>query len=128
MSVVKIVLIAALFVSLLAAQEYTERYQVKVQRTDFFSKEGKWVGYAKENMHFNRIEFYDTTGQFLKYEPILADPEMKLAFDRDVPKEGLKRWNRLYQRFDLLDSSGQQTGYFKYQPRSLRWVFILGQF
>jgi hypothetical protein len=122
------ILMVMTVISLLPAQDYTERYHVKFQRTDYYNKQGKWVGYAKENMRYNRIEFFDTTDQFLKYEMIITDPEMKVAFDRDVPKEGIKRWSRLYQRFELLDSSGQQTGYYKYQPKSLRWIFTIGQF
>lgn len=114
--------------NILFPQEFTEKYNTEFERTDFYDKLGRWIGYSKENMRFNRLEYYDTTHALLKYVRMDSSVVITLANDPEVKKEGIKRWNKFFQRYDVFDSSGKQIGYYKYHPSMRKWVFTYGYF
>lgn len=117
-----------IFCSAIFAQNFTEKYNLKLRRTDYFDPKGILIGYSKENMKYNRLEFYDTSGTLLKYDRQSDFFIIKLAYDMDVKPEGIKKWNNLHQRYDVLDSTGKMLGYYRYNAPARKWEYVFVSF
>ena len=121
-------MLSVILISELHSQDFTEKDNFKLQRTEYYDLAGKFLGYSKENMQNNVMEYYDSTGQMIRFERQDDYFKTRLSQDRNVKPEGIKKWNSLYRRYDVFDSTGNKLGHYIYDPASESWKFIFGIF
>lgn len=107
-------------------QNVTERYNIGQERSDFFDGQGRMIGFAKENLRLNRMEYFDSTGTLMKYIPLSGFFRTPLRYSTGYRSRGVTLWNERRQRYDVLDSAGTVIGYFKYDRVHDRWEFLYG--
>jgi hypothetical protein len=111
----------------LEAQEYREKYNVVLQRVEYFNASGKLIGYSRENSRYNSLEFFDSTGVLVRSYSQSEILKSKSSAGLDSTIAGIRRWNYFRQRFDLFDSTGSVIGYYNYDTISNKWIYYLGR-
>jgi len=117
-----------IFASLVEAQTFTEKYNTELQRTDYFDLQGKFLGYSKENMQYNRLEYFDSSDVLIKFERQSDLYLIKLTHDLNGKPIGTIKWNDLKLRYDVLDSTGIAIGYYRYNSATRTMEYVLGIF
>ena len=128
MKILLLFFLSFIYTSLVEAQTFTEKYNTELQRTDYFDLQGKFLGYSKENMQYNRLEYFDSTDVLIKFERQSDLYLIKLARDIEGKPIGVIKWNALKLRYDVLDTTGMAIGYYRYNPGTRTMECVLGRF
>lgn len=113
-----------LFFSLtLLAQDVSEKYNVRLQRIEYYNSAGAFIGFSRENTKYNLLEFYDSSGVLVrsyKQSDLLLT---KNGLDADSSIAGIRRWNIVRQRYEVFDSLGKVRGHFEFDHTLRRWNY-----
>ena len=64
-----LIIVLAMAMSLATdAQDYTQKYNRLMERTEFYDSYGSLIGWAKYNSIWDRMEYFDKYGRMVKYE------------------------------------------------------------
>lgn len=106
------------------AQDFTEKINVKLKRTDYYDVSGKLIGYSQGNPKYNRIEYYDSAGILVKTYPL---PDIYLnKIPKDSSSATMRKWNLQFQCYDVCDTLGQTVGYYKFDVMTREWNYYNG--
>ncbi len=143
----KLLFIFALIILSLSsnAQNYIQKYNNYLNRTEFYDSYGNMVGYAKVNTYLDRTEYFDSYGNMVKYvknnsyldrqdtydqngnqqgyQKNNSYLNRKESYDNNGNQQGYKKWNEYLQRYDVYDANSNQVGYYKYNSYMQRWEY-----
>ena len=111
----------------LEAQVFTEKYNIQLQRIEYYDLTGKIVGFSKENAKYNLIEYYDSSGVLVKSYKQSELLFSKFGLGVDSTIVGIKRWNFLRKRYEVFDSLGSVIGHYEYDNLSRKWNYYFGR-
>lgn len=111
----------------LEAQVFTEKYNVQLQRIEYYDLTGKIIGFSRENTKYNLIEYYDSSGVLVKSYKQSELLFSKSGLEVDSTIVGIRRWNFLRKRYDVFDSLGSVIGHYEYDNLLHRWNYYFGR-
>ncbi len=107
----------------LNSQTFTERYNVHLQRIEYYDVSGILTGYSKEDLKYNRVIYYDSSGVVIKTYPQTELLFVKSGLEDELKRPNIRRWNYLHQRYEVFDSLGHVVGYYKFDGLSRSWDY-----
>jgi hypothetical protein len=110
----------------LNAQSFTEKYNVRLQRIEYYDLSGNFTGYSKEDTKYNRIVYYDSSGIVLKTYPQTELLFNKTGLEDELKLPNIRRWSYVHHRYEVFDSLGQVTGYYKFDGLIRSWSYYSG--
>ena len=125
-----VALVLLLFTSTLTyAEEYSQRWNSYMQRTEFYDSMGRLVAYAQYNQVTHKLEYYDSYGNFLKSEeqnPVSGNIESRETYT------GKMNYQRTQDpltenRENITDEYGRIIGYRVYMESLNKWVVYNNQ-
>ena len=119
----KLLLLFSAFTLLLPAQDVRERFNIRLQRIEYYDAAGRFLGHSVENARYRRLEYYDAQGVIVKFYPLDDMPPAATVPESDTTVLGVKRWNRTWRRYDVFDSLGILKGYYRYDLIAGRWEY-----
>lgn len=111
------------------AEEYSQRWNAYLQRTEYYDSFGTLVAYAQYNQVTKKLEYFDASGRFLKSEeqnPVTGNIESrdtwtgKMNYQRT--KDPLTK-----NRENITDEFGRLIGYRVYMEELKKWVVYNNQ-
>ena len=115
--------------ALCCAEEYSQRWNSYLQRTEYYDSMGNLVAYAQYNQVTKKLEYYDAWGNFLKSEeknPVTGNIESrdtwtgKMNYQRSQDPLTANREN-------ITDEFGRLIGYRIYHEDLKKWVVYNNQ-
>lgn len=112
------------------AEEYSQRWNSYLQRTEYYDSMGNLVAYAQYNQVTKKLEYYDAWGNFLKSEeqnPVTGNIESrdmwtgKMNYQRSQDPLTANREN-------ITDEFGRLIGYRIYHEDLKKWVVYNNQY
>ena len=106
------------------AEEYSQRWNAYLQRTEYYDSFGTLVAYAQYNQVTKKLEYFDASGRFLKSEeqnPVTGNIESrdtwtgKMIYQRSQDPI-------LKNRENIKDEFGNLIGYRVYHEDLKKWV------
>lgn len=117
----KLLLLFSAITLLLPAQDVRERFNIRLQRIEYYDAAGRFLGHSVENAQYRRLEFYDAAGVIVKMYPLDDLPPASTIPGSDTAVSGVKRWNRTWRRYEVFDSLGTLKGFYLYDIIARRW-------
>lgn len=111
------------------AEEYSQRWNAYLQRTEYYDSFGTLVAYAQYNQVTKKLEYYDAWGNFLKSEeenPVTGNIESR---DTWTGKMNYQRTQDplTKNRENITDEFGRLIGYRVYMEELKKWVVYNNQ-
>lgn len=118
-----------LFTTILCvAQEYSQRWNSYLRRTEFYDSMGKMVAYAQYNQVTHKLEYYDSWGNFLKSEeqnPVTGNTESRDTWTGKVNYQ--RSTNPVTNQEEIRDEFGRLIGYRVYMESLNKWIVYNNQ-
>lgn len=111
------------------AEEYSQRWNAYLQRTEYYDSFGTLVAYAQYNQVTKKLEYFDASGRFLKSEeqnPVTGNIESR---DTWTGKMNYQRTQDplTKNRENITDEFGRLIGYRVYMESLKKWVVYNNQ-
>ena len=111
------------------AEEYSQRWNAYLQRTEYYDSFGTLVAYAQYNQVTKKLEYYDAWGNLLKSEeenPVTGNIESR---DTWTSKMNYQRTQdpQTKNRENITDEFGRLIGYRVYMEELKKWVVYNNQ-
>ena len=124
-----VIILLIIGTSISYAEEYSQRWNSYLQRTEYYDSFGTLVAYAQYNQVTKKLEYYDAWGNFLKSEeenPVTGNIESR---DTWTGKMNYQRTQDplTKNRENITDEFGRLIGYRVYMEELKKWVVYNNQ-
>ena len=124
-----VVILLIIGTSIGCAEEYSQRWNAYLQRTEYYDSFGRLVAYAQYNQITKKLEYYDASGRFLKSEeqnPVNGNIESR---DTWTGKMNYQRTQDplTENRVNITDEYGRIIGYRVYMESLKKWIVYNNQ-